>query len=244
MVAKTYPSNYSNEIKIPSEVVYEGVSCEVVGVGQGAFANCKVTSITLPETIRNLDTQCFYGCKNLKSLQLPNGLKYIEDCAFSDSGLESITIPESVIAVDMMEPFPPQLKSLTIDSSKSSLLTGDSSWFVTYGACEKLESIFIGRNLDGNREWAGIYDNHGMDFMACSNLKKVEIGEFVTKFGASFDSTLEIFCEPTSPPESSGECSPKCLQTSIVYVPKSAIELYRKDAYWGRFKNIKALEEY
>lgn len=80
--------------------------------------------------------------------------------------------------------------------------------------------------------------------MACNNLKKVGIGELVTEFGASFDSTLEIICEPALPPESSGECSPKCLQTSIVYVPKSAIELYRKDAYWGRFKNIKALEEY
>lgn len=244
VVAKTEPSNYSNEITIPSEVDYEGTPCEVVGIGKLAFYESKVTSVTLPETVRYLGSWCFSGCKNLKSLQLTKGLQDIHYQVFSDSGLESITIPASVTFIGANEPFPPQLKSFTIESSKTPLSTDDQyGWFITYGAYEELESIFIGRNLDGDHKWDSYNDLHELDYEACNNLKKVRIGEYVTEFGASFDSTLEIICEPTLPPATSGNCSPKCLQTSTVYVPRSAIELYREDSYWGRFKNIKALEE-
>lgn len=240
VVAKTQPSNYSDEITIPSEVDYEGIPCEVVGIGYNAFDESKVTSVTLPETLRYLGKFCFYGCKNLKSLQLPQGLRSIDIKALSNSGLESITIPKSVTYLIEFGSYP-QLKSLIIDPSKSSLhiQNFESGWFTQFGDSEKLEYIFIGRNLElEDDKWY-----QGMDYMACDNLKKVRIGEYVTEFGASFDSTLEIICEPTSPPETSGNCSPKCLQTSIVYVPQNSIELYREDSYWGRFKNIKALEE-
>lgn len=196
----------------------------------------------MPETVRYIGTCCFCECENLKALQLPNSLKNIENCAFDDSGIQSITIPASVTDLGSFRSCP-QLKSLIIVSSKTSLqIYNPYGWFATdkaipEGAFEKLEYIFIGRNLEGF-EW-----NQGVEYSACNNLTKVRIGEYVTEFGASFVSTLEIICEPTSPPETIGNCSPKCLQTSTVYVPQSAIELYREDPYWGLFKNIKALEE-
>lgn len=238
VVPKTYPSNYSKEIIIPSEVIYEGISYDVVGIGQLAFNYSKVTTIIFPMSIKYLSDGCFCGCKNLKSLQLPANLLYIGNDVFNDSGIESLTIPASVayIGYDNIS-WCPELKYLTIETTKSPLLTDDYGW--CYGddgrASKKLEYVYIGRNIEGN-----IVSNP-IDYYECENLKKVEIGESVTIFEASFVSPLEIHCEPVSPPKSSGVCSEECLNNSTVYVPAGALESYQQDAYWGRFKNIKVL---
>lgn len=55
-----------------------------------------ITSVTLPDYLKSIGSGAFYGCSNLRSINLPNGLEGIEEFAFSSSGLESITIPSSV----------------------------------------------------------------------------------------------------------------------------------------------------
>lgn len=238
VVAKTIPSNYSKEIIIPSKVLYEGISYDVVGIGEFAFSESKVTSVILPETVRYLKNASFQGCKKLKHLVLPTNLSDIGPSVFNDSGIESITIPASVTYLGYDNTcWCPQLKSLIIESTRTPLLTDDFGWY--YGdngrASKKLEYVFIGRNIKGRTI------SNPIDYYECENLKKVVIGEYVTKFEASFVSTLEIRCKPVTPPKSSGICSEECLNNSTVYVPANALESYRQDAYWGLFKNIKVL---
>lgn len=241
VVPKTNPSNYSKEVIIPSEVMYEGITYDVVGIGQFAFNGSNVTSVILPMTIKYLSDDCFQDCKNLKSLQLPANLSYIGYGVFYNSGIESITIPASVTYIGSDNICCcPQLKYLAIESTQSPLITDDDyGWY--YGdddrASKKLEEVFIGRNIKGNI----ISNPNPIDYNECRNLKKVGIGKYVTKFEASFVSILEIRCEPESPPETSGGCSEECLNNSTVYVPESALKSYQQDAYWGQFKNIKTL---
>lgn len=61
-----------------------------------AFAsNVNLKSVKLSKNLQYLGTNVFFNCRSLESLELPATLKSIDSFAFCASGLKSITIPES-----------------------------------------------------------------------------------------------------------------------------------------------------
>lgn len=96
----------------------------LTAIGQNCFRNCaKLESIELPSSVRTLDIYAFYGCKLLTSVVIPEGVEAIprflfDSCtaltdvtlpstlksigaeAFEATGLEEITIPESVTTIE------------------------------------------------------------------------------------------------------------------------------------------------
>ena len=65
-----------------------------------AFYNSIVTSITIPESIRNTGNYVFYACASLDSVSLPNNITIIGRYSFYNcSSLTTITIPESVMNI-------------------------------------------------------------------------------------------------------------------------------------------------
>lgn len=68
-----FPSimKYTGEVNIPAKVTFGGKEYSVTGVGNRAFYGCDVTSITLPEGLKNIDANAFCNCTKLKSLYLP-----------------------------------------------------------------------------------------------------------------------------------------------------------------------------
>lgn len=68
----------------------------VTDIQDYAFAsNINLKRIKLPETLQYLGTNVFFNCQSLESIELPASLKKIDSFAFCASGLKSITIPES-----------------------------------------------------------------------------------------------------------------------------------------------------
>jgi hypothetical protein len=58
----------------------------------------KLTSVTLPTNITQIDSNAFRKCTSLKSLTIPEGVKYIESGAFSHcTGLEEIYVPDETV---------------------------------------------------------------------------------------------------------------------------------------------------
>ena len=57
------------------------------------FAWSAIETITLPSTLKRLEYQTFWYCKNLKRIEIPNGIEYIGEECFRDSGIEEITLP-------------------------------------------------------------------------------------------------------------------------------------------------------
>ncbi len=61
------------------------------------FNNCSYLSeVVLPEGVTTIDNNVFACCHTLKKIVLPKTLKVINPFAFSESGIETITIPDSV----------------------------------------------------------------------------------------------------------------------------------------------------
>ena len=92
--------DYKGDIVIPKSVEYEGSIFLVTSIGDGAFWNCfYLTSITIPEGVTTIGEYAFYNCR-LTSITIPGSVTSIGSWAFGKcSRLTSITIPEGVTSI-------------------------------------------------------------------------------------------------------------------------------------------------
>jgi len=88
VVLTKYNGN-AKEVDIPSEIDGKAI-VKIEGTFDG---NKTIEKVNLPEGIAIIGLHAFYGCSNLKSVNLPNSLKTIDNFAFSYSGLSEIVLP-------------------------------------------------------------------------------------------------------------------------------------------------------
>ena len=73
----------------------------VTAIGDNAFRDWKkLTSITLPDSIKSIGSYAFYGCRSLTSVSLAKGLTSLGEYAFAGcSALTTITLPATVDSI-------------------------------------------------------------------------------------------------------------------------------------------------
>ena len=83
-------------------------------IGDRAFYDAKLRTVTLPNSLRAIGQSAFAGCKNLTDVALPEGLEVIKDTAFRDcDSLAELALPSTLLAVGARA-FGPGLKRLVI----------------------------------------------------------------------------------------------------------------------------------
>ena len=81
------------DLEIPSAI--DGHT--VTAIGLRAFAWNKITTVKIPGTVNTLKTQCFDGCRNLKSVEMSEGVRTIQnDSFYRCEKLQTINVPDSV----------------------------------------------------------------------------------------------------------------------------------------------------
>ena len=103
-VSVTYPvdpnnnqNNYYGNIVIPSSVEIDGKSFDVYYIGNYAFDNCTdLNSVVLPESLWGGIGSCAFRNTNISSIVLPESVSYIGSHAFQGTKLSSIVIPKHV----------------------------------------------------------------------------------------------------------------------------------------------------
>ncbi|MDE6591784.1 MAG: leucine-rich repeat domain-containing protein [Oscillospiraceae bacterium] len=85
-----YPGGRTGEAEIP-----EGVT----RIGDNAFYGCKITGVSLPETVEEIGISAFEQCSGLKEITIPGSVKAIEPYAFCGSGLLNITVSDGVESI-------------------------------------------------------------------------------------------------------------------------------------------------
>ena len=68
----------------------------VVKIGEKVFRGRNIKSVTIPSSVKVIEKGAFESCRNLKKLTLNNGLEKIKECAFFDSSINEIVLPETV----------------------------------------------------------------------------------------------------------------------------------------------------
>ena len=56
----------------------------------------------VPEVVTSIGDNCFRGCKELTSIELPSSLLSIGDEAFCETKISTITIPEGVTKIELI----------------------------------------------------------------------------------------------------------------------------------------------
>lgn len=82
---------FSNKTNITKVVLPEGLKT----IKTNTFLGCtSLEEVIIPESVEAIEDQAFFGCKKLKKVHLPKSLKRLCIKAFTDSGLESVDLPE------------------------------------------------------------------------------------------------------------------------------------------------------
>lgn len=178
-------------ITLPNVVFWLGLFGRPLG--HMVFANMpKLESVILPDSLKSIGGNCFYGCSSLKSIELPNQMtaignsffggcsslmsvtvpntvKSIGDCAFIDcASLETIELPNSVTSMGY-SPFAgcTSLKSFVVPDSIRELGVR------CFWKCSGLESVFVSRSVEK------IYET---TFDGCTNIKRVVVDSCNQKY--------------------------------------------------------------
>ncbi|EOH82921.1 leucine-rich repeat protein [Enterococcus malodoratus] len=80
---------------IPEYVVREGIAYPVTSVGSWALGNKNLTSVTIPDTVKEIKSYAFANNK-LKEIIVPNSLVSIESGVFTGNQLENVALPEGI----------------------------------------------------------------------------------------------------------------------------------------------------
>lgn len=122
-----YPENAVGPLFIPTEIE----ALPVTGIGYEAFSNCSgLTSISIPDSVVNIEGDAFRYCSGLTSIVLPSGLTNIADgLFFKCSSLSTVNIPNNVTHI------------------------GHSA----FGYCESLASVYLGDSITSIGEFAFSY---------------------------------------------------------------------------------------
>lgn len=227
-------SEASGEIEIP-----EGVEI----IAEEAFKdNTNITRIVCPTSLREIEDIAFWGCRNLSSVTLNDGLVSIGQEAFLNTNLKSVEIPYTV--EDMgLTPFECAMKVYEIslyysdvdgvlyDKTKSSLILYPRKYeqkeieiplsvlsITDYAfECNKAEEIILPEN---------IFSLGGYLFNGCQYLKTLTIKQDLPDLITIEEDTFKGFE----------------VEKCVLRVPFEALSRYINDERFKDFKYITAIE--
>lgn len=86
------------EVNIPEEVFYKNVLYRIVGVGYNSFTGCRdVKSVNMPDTIRYIEEFAFKDCFKIESIKWSTNIECIGGNAFSFDKIDKVKFPDSLV---------------------------------------------------------------------------------------------------------------------------------------------------
>lgn len=134
--------------------------------------NTSVKGVTIADTVTEIGTKTFYGCKSLTSVEIPGSVRSIGEGAFSGcTSLATITLNEGLTTIgNTAFENCAALTALTIPDSVTSIGTS------AFSGCTLLKKVDIGDGVTSIRAGA---------FTGCTSLEEVVIGDGVTSIADS-----------------------------------------------------------
>lgn len=211
-----------NLTRVPDMMFYKCVSLKgidipetVTEIGEQAFMAAGLESVTLPGRVRSLGGMSFASCRELLTVNLPTGLRTIGEYAFDgDINLKHINWYDSEEFEDSPEKTASEAGSRTMAARTAS---ADLTYHLT---------------------------NIGNEAFSRTGLTHFYIPQIAEKGGLTigdccFDNTAiaRIDVDATVLPSlSEYSFSEETYRTALIFVPVEALDAYKADSAWGKFK--------
>jgi len=175
----------------------------VTAIGYGAFRYCKLTGITIPDSVTRMDYHAFENCDNLKTISIPDSITSMEAYSFTSCDNLTYTVYNNakylgnennpyVVLVDATSYDITSCKihtktkivygqSFTNCTKLASITIPNSVTYIGQSAfenCTGLNRVSIGNNVKHIRDWA---------FYSCSSLTSITIPSGITNIDDAFD---------------------------------------------------------
>lgn len=141
---------------------------------ESPFGGSGLAQVSFQKDVTSVPTALFRSCKKLTSITLPPTITSIEDYAFSNSGITSIVLPNSVKTIGngafMNVTSKGPLKSIVIPDSVTTI------GFKAFYGCSVLTNVSFGK---------GVTTISSSAFHGCTSLKDVNLPESVKEIGTS-----------------------------------------------------------
>lgn len=217
--------DYLQSIKVESDNKYydsrENCNAIIEKSSNTLISGCMNTII--PNSIKKIGILAFQGCSGLKSITIPSSVKIIEDNAFDECVLESITLSEGLNTIGKCVFRGSKITTIVIPNSVTSI--GDAA----FGNCDNLTTINIGENVKkiGSCTFSNCKEITDVYCYAKSVPANVGLSVNSAVYGKSlsdaFDGSL--------------------INYATLHVPSSSLNLYMSKQPWKNFGNIVAIEQ-
>ena len=225
--------NYGGDVVIPQSVVYDGNDYVVTSLENKCFYDCRyLTSIILPNSITSIPDECFHGCRSLTSVSLPNNIASLgNNCFISCDKLETINLPNSIISIgNGCFAFCRSLKSVILPTSITKLS----------------KDCFNGAGLTNILIPEGVVSLEPYCFAGCTKLTEIILPSTLTNCYSDiwglgtpeFGNNKMIACLAAIPPVAASNFIGSYCN---LYVPSKAIEQYKNTSPWNRAFSISPL---
>lgn len=121
---------FSGDVKLATVKFAPG--CAITKIPLGCFIDCAIKSMELPKTITEIETNAFYGCKNLTSVVIPEGVTKIASDAFANCSSKLVlTVTEGSYAQEWAQQKGIKTKAISAPKAADVSVTAQVSNSVT-----------------------------------------------------------------------------------------------------------------
>ena len=158
------------DVNIPSQLTGKNGKLTVTTIGNSAFFDNQLTSITIPDSVTTIGNDAF-EVNQLTSVTIPNSVTTIGEFAFFTNQLTSVTIPDSVTTIGIQAFSSNNLTSVTIPNNVTTIgegaFSGNNLMYVVLPNSVTTIGEFAFRKegiFNYNTNLTTIYNNTGRSF--------------------------------------------------------------------------------
>lgn len=194
-------------------------------IGVSAFIDCGISTLSLPEGLKVIQDQAFYGNKSLKEVKLPLGIQVVENSAFCNSSIVKVELPNSMTRLgyrafaDCSD-----LKDFIVYDA---VIGSNGETIVEEGCFENCTSLKEIKIPDSIKKLGGY------TFIGCKNLERIILPKSLTEIGnygvrTNFPVKSIEFTGMNSPKFLTDQILPFIVDVDYIVVPKGCKENYVK----------------
>lgn len=209
---------YFNNYLLDSKNNIEGavnIKAGTTLISSYALSSTKITSVTIPESVKYICSQAFSWNPNLTSVKLPSNLSFLGNNAFSRcEALTTVTIPQSITRInDSAFSYCTNLTQVTLPANLTEIGA------CAFMNCEKLAAItlpaslttiessaFDGCALSSVTIPANVKSIYTAVFADCRNLSKITVDSknqtFYTESNVLYKNDGSLLCYPSAKSDS------------------------------------------